>query len=1173
MKPVKTILIPSTGLMVITLLLYIIIWQREISTRETILLKSSVKHETSLVKSTGFKRSVCFEPNLGQTKTSASYIARGNGYRLFLKANEAVLAFQNTVNHLHLEGSNTNPLVKESNELPGKTNYFIGNDPANWITNIPNYARVEYKAVYPGIDLAYYGNEGQLEYDFIVAPGGNPDDILLRFDQHEKPKIKNDGSLVISKGGIEIIMKPPLAYQEKEGIRNLVSAEYAFRNENLIGFNIGDYDPELPLVIDPVLVYSTYLGTNGSDAVQAIAVDAQGCVYVTGGTSSLDFPTVSCFQCDLHPGMFSNLTDVFVTKFNAEGTGIVYSTYIGGNWDDSGASIAVDANGRVCLTGRTSSTDNTGTPENEGFPVMNAYQTQIGDPNTSDAFVTVLSATGSSLIYSSYLGGGGEDYGTGIAADDNGYVYVTGTEFSFDFPVKNAYMEDKPSYYFDVFVSKFNPYSSGEGSLIYSTHLGGDGDDYGNSIAADREGCAYVTGKTPAANFPVTSNPIQGNKKLNTDAFVTKFAANGLSLIYSTYLGSDEGDEGLDITVDTAGYAYVTGYGRNGFPTTPGAYIPSNGYFFLCKILPDGSDFAYSTHTSVTGHLAVDDMGQAYIGASGAANAYIVAFNPTGSDTLFTLELTGDGSNYIRDIAVDKEHSLYIAGNTTSTDIATEGAYKTNLSGNTDIMVAKFGRSKEKLVAEVLQDPLNHNALPIPNTKFDIFSIDLANRDNPLNYLETQSTDEKGLLHLPTDYYQPGMPIFIRNTPEKKPAVKKNRTDNDKYMYSLHLDNLIIDKDGNIDAQLLESDPNDTTKIYLSHTSLGYNLAVSIEWRASMDYINKLKTAFVSASNILYDVTNSHAYIDFVTIYDDTVNWKNADINIYASNIQWPASAVKGINISGEGHVSMPPALYDTIQESAKLIQEFYNANPIDPSGINFVTSIVHELGHYLFGFRDEYQNHRGALIYSNINFGFMDNVNNINDPMCTEMSDYVQGDAQFGNYSETEHYYFKSRNCWDYFKNSVDGDFGNLLARVHTPKDLGIHPPDIMKGPNNDLLNPDFSVGSMMGFDVNATTTTQPTRNYQYIDQQTQQPVQMRVCLEKSGTKRWLIHGKTTQSGHIKLFNAESRDKILAAKRARDNWKYRETLVSSSSMKAGDAEIIELKTVNGQFTLLSGIT
>lgn len=216
MKSLKAILVPLVCLVVVILLIFIKIWQREVIL-ETTFPNPLDKHETNLLLPAGFRSSVRFEPNLGQTNIPSSFIARGKGYRLFLQSTEAVFAFQNTVTRLHLEGSNPNPRAMGSKELPGRTNYFIGNDPANWLTNIPNYARVEYKEVYPGIDLVYYGNEGELEYDFIIASGGNPHDILLKFDRNAKPKISNDGSLVISVGKEEMIMKPPWHTRRRKG--------------------------------------------------------------------------------------------------------------------------------------------------------------------------------------------------------------------------------------------------------------------------------------------------------------------------------------------------------------------------------------------------------------------------------------------------------------------------------------------------------------------------------------------------------------------------------------------------------------------------------------------------------------------------------------------------------------------------------------------------------------------------------------------------------------------------------------------------------------------------------------------------------------------------------------------------------------------------------------------
>ncbi len=525
-------------------------------------------------------------------------------------------------------------------KLPGRSHYFIGNDPADWHTDIPHYAKVAYQKVYPGIDLVYYGRDGQMEFDFIVAPGGDPQDIVLQVDGSDRPKIDEQGTLLLAGSGCALAMKPPLAYQDIEGIREIITAEYSIHSENQVRFVLGEYDPEFCLVIDPVLSYATYLGGSKTDAAYSIAVDEEGCAYVTGSTISTDFPTKSAFQPDLTTGMFSNLSDVFVTKLNREGTEIVYSTYLGGRWDDSGTSIAVDAQGRACLTGRTSSNDDAGTSGYEGFPVKNAFQEKIGDPNKSDAFVTVLDPYGG-LYYSTYLGGGYEDYGTGIAVDRYGCVYVTGSEFSADFPVKNAYLSKKPGYYFDAFVTKIDPAKSGAASLLYSTHLGGTADTYGNAIAVDGEGCAYVTGKTSAADFP-TLNAIQSVYQGKGDIFVSKIdpaRSGAASLIYSTFLGNEISNEGLDIAVDASGCAVVAGFGP--VPATPGAFT-TPGSSFISKLTASGNGFVWSARPYSARKLAMDLNGNVYATSTYltlGGGAGLMALNPDGADTLFTYKL------------------------------------------------------------------------------------------------------------------------------------------------------------------------------------------------------------------------------------------------------------------------------------------------------------------------------------------------------------------------------------------------------------------------------------------------------------------------------------------------------------------------------------------------------
>ncbi|MCK5700954.1 MAG: SBBP repeat-containing protein, partial [Cyclobacteriaceae bacterium] len=340
---------------------------------ETTYLNYSSGKVQSQVDLKSFKMKMHFEPNLGQVDESVQFISRGKGYTLFLTPNEAVLSLQesndterteqaSSVVHMRFAGANCNPQINGHNEFTGKSNYFLGNNPDEWQTNIPNYSSVEYKKVYHGIDLVYYGSEGQLEYDFMVSPNGNPEDIVLHFDDQDKPKIDKQGNLVFMDKNQKLFMKPPVAYQTRKDAREIIEATYAYVGENQIGFDIGDYDMEIPLVIDPVIIFSTYLGNSSGADAQAIAVDSAGNAYITGTTGALKFPTT-------HNNLVPNFTGpqhVFITKMNAEGTELIYSTYFGGHNDDVPKGIAVDGEGNILVVGRAMSDD---------FPLVNAIQT------------------------------------------------------------------------------------------------------------------------------------------------------------------------------------------------------------------------------------------------------------------------------------------------------------------------------------------------------------------------------------------------------------------------------------------------------------------------------------------------------------------------------------------------------------------------------------------------------------------------------------------------------------------------------------------------------------------------------------------------------------------------------------------------------------------------------
>ena len=519
--------------------------------------------ETRVSQSYG-KLPLHFEANQGQTHQDVRFLARGPGYSLYLTAGEAVLVLTQpnpdakrdlrstperrgtqprgtpVVVRMSLVGAAPKPPASGREELPGKANYLIGKDPAKWRTNVPTYAKVHYREVYPGIDLVYYGNQRQLEYDFVVSPGADPERIVLGFQGGERLEINAEGELVLHAGGGALRQQKPVIYQEINGVRTKIEGRYVLKDAHRVGFQLAAYDQSRPLVIDPTLVYSTYLGGSISDDGYGIAVDAAGSAYVTGLAGSTDFPTASPLQAAYGGG-----GDAFVSKLNAAGSALLYSTYLGGSGEDYGYGIAVDADGSAYVTGGTTSTD---------FPTVNPLQAANG--GGTDAFVSKLDAAGCALLYSTYLGGSGGDGGAGIAVDAAGSAYVSGSTSSTNFPTANPLQAASGGGLTDAFVSKLNAAGS---ALLYSTYLGGSSRDAGRGIAVDAAGSAYVTGWTTSTNFP-TASPLQSAKAGFTDAFVSKLNAAGSALLYSTYLGGGFGDNyGLGIAVDAAGAAYVTG--------------------------------------------------------------------------------------------------------------------------------------------------------------------------------------------------------------------------------------------------------------------------------------------------------------------------------------------------------------------------------------------------------------------------------------------------------------------------------------------------------------------------------------------------------------------------------------------------------------------------------------
>jgi hypothetical protein len=478
------------------------------------------------------------------------------------------LAFENAQQAISIEGLG---------RRGARINYFVGNDKNKWKTGSPTFKGVVYKGVYVGIDLKVYGNGKDIEYEFIVTPGGNPDDILLTYNGIEGLATNGEGELLIATAFGELKETKPYIYQEVEGERVvdgnfeiLSPAGQTQPGKFSYRFQVASYDPAYPLIIDPTLSYSTYLGGSDDDSGNGIAIDGSGNAYVTGNTYSTNFPTKNPYQ-----GTKSGGSDVFITKLSSSGNTLSYSTYLGGSSGDYGQGIAVDGSGNAYITGNTDSTN---------FPTKNPYQGYI--EGLSDVFITKLSSSGNTLSYSTYLGGISGDYGYGIAVDGSGNAYVTGYTYSTNFPTKNPYQIANSGSH-DVFITKL---SSSGNTLSYSTYLGGSNHDYGRGIAVDGSGNAYITGNTDSTNFP-TKNPYQGNLSGPYDAFITKLSSSG-SAFYSTYLGGSDDDSGNGIAIDGSGSAYVTGETTStNFPMKNPYQIANSGLYdaFVTKL----SDASY----------------------------------------------------------------------------------------------------------------------------------------------------------------------------------------------------------------------------------------------------------------------------------------------------------------------------------------------------------------------------------------------------------------------------------------------------------------------------------------------------------------------------------------------------------------------------------------------------
>lgn len=694
-----------------------------------------------------------FEPVEIQADDQVAFLARGPRYAAQLTAtglslrlpgpgragaqprspashqeNPACQPGANTVLRLTLAGANPAARLIGMNQLDGRVNYFRGHDPANWRRNVPVFGKVRCADIYPGIDVIYYGtSQEQLEYDFIVAPGASPDVIALTVEGAEPAGVLPQGDLLLDAAGSQVRLRKPVIYQVKAGRRVEVTGGYEIispetaslrgepesdRTPTTIKFHIAAYDPTLPLVIDPILDYATYLGGTGHDSARAIAVDAAGNAYIAGVTASTDFPTADPLDGSL------NDNDAFVMKLNADGSGIVYATYFGGSSSDSASGIAVDTSGSVYLTGDTWS--------GLDFPLVNPIQPNHKFGGT-DAFVAKLNPEGNAIVYSTFLGGNGSDAGRGIAVDALGQACVAGLTSSTDFTVTTGSIQETLAGAFDVFVTKFSADGS---SHVYSTYLGGSGDEFSYEmpkIAVDSAGHAFVTGVSGSTNFPTTTGAVQPQFGGGAnDLFVSKLSPNGTALVYSTYLGGADWDAGSgSIALDAEGCAYVlTSSASADFPLVPAPvshtpYYPElltrDGLVCLVKLSPDGSSLRYAARLPGSYYpsgLAVDAGGHAWVVDSfpppavgwqfpsvnpiqaahggGALDAILLKVSPDADALLFASFLGGSGSDSARAVATGPEGSVYVIGETTSTNLPTADALQPSFAGTADAFVLKL---------------------------------------------------------------------------------------------------------------------------------------------------------------------------------------------------------------------------------------------------------------------------------------------------------------------------------------------------------------------------------------------------------------------------------------------------------------------------------------------------
>jgi hypothetical protein len=633
-----------------------------------------------------------FERNEGQADPAIRFLSRGSGYSLFLTSTDAELRLksgdESAAVRWQMVGGNRNARIAGESLLPSKTNYFLGNDPSQWHTGVSNYARVRYAGVYPGIDLVYHGNQRQVEYDFVVAPHASPKQIRVAFDGVESMRIGNDGELILATAHGDLVQPRPVVYQEANGRRRTVDGRYALLANREVGFIVGRYDRSKPLVIDPVLMYSSYFGGSGLDQGLGIAVDGSGNAYVTGMTDSASFPGSGGSSLQSSIG---GLTDVFVTKINAAGTAVVYSTYLGSTGDEYAHALAIDGSGNVYVTGVTNSAS---------FPGVTGGSLQSSfSGGTYDAFLTKINAAGSAIAYSTYLGGTADDGGQEVVVDGSGNAYLLGYTASSTFPgVSGSSIQPANNGGGgDAFLAKIDATAS---NITYATFLGGSGYDGPSDIAIDGAGNAYVSGFTDSTNFTgVNGSSLQSANAGGTyDGFVTKINAAGSAITWSTYLGGSGMEFVSAIALDSSGNVVVAGDTDSAsFPGVSGSSLQPSlagaNDAFITKINNGATAILWSTYLGGNaldvvsfGGMGLDSGDDVYLGGTtfsttfngvtgsslqpspgGGIEFYLAKLNAAGTSIDYATFLGSTGDDAMYAMTVSASGNVYATGVTDST--------------------------------------------------------------------------------------------------------------------------------------------------------------------------------------------------------------------------------------------------------------------------------------------------------------------------------------------------------------------------------------------------------------------------------------------------------------------------------------------------------------------------